>query len=102
MLRRYAQILRDAIAERAIEVEMELLIKEPRYQELNVRLCELLDMIERNLPPQMQYLVFEVDDVLMEQGALEIQKTYQQGLYDRFNLERFWMRVLGMRRGKSS
>jgi hypothetical protein len=101
MLRRYAQILRDAIAERAIEVETELLAKDSRYQELIARLCELLDKIERNLPPEMQRLVFELDDVMMEQGALEIRTMYLQGLYDRLSLERFWMRVLGMRHGKS-
>ena len=95
-LRRYAQILRDAITERAIEVEAELLAKDPRYQELNVKICELLDKIERNLPPEMQRLVFELDDVMMEQGALEIRTMYLQGLYDRFNVERFWMRVLGI------
>ena len=97
MLRPYAQILRDAIAERAIEVETELLAKDSRYRELIARLCELLDKIEKNLPPEMQRLVFELDDVLMEQGALEIRTMYLQGLYDRLNLERFWMKVCGMR-----
>ena len=101
MLRRYAQILRDTITERAIEVETELLTKDSRYRELIARLCELLDKIERNLPPEMQRLVFELDDVLMEQGALEIGTMYLQGLYDRLSLERFWMKVCGMRGRKS-
>ena len=61
-----------------------------------MKICELLDKIERNLPPEMQRLVFELDDVMMEQGALEIRTKYLQRLYDRFNLERFWRRVLGM------
>jgi hypothetical protein len=93
MLRSYAQILRDAIDERSIEVEMELLAKEPRYQELNVKICELLDKIERNLSPEMQQLVFDLDDVMMEQGALTSRVMYQQGLLDKFNLERFWLRI---------
>jgi hypothetical protein len=102
MLRRYAQILRDTITERVIEAETELLTKEPHYRELNIRLCELLDTIEHNLPPEMQHLIFELDDLMTEQGALETRTMYEQGLYDRVNLERFWRRVLGIRRRKSS
>ena len=101
MLRRYSQHLRDIITERVIEIETELLTKERNYRQLNVKLCELLDQIERNLPPEMQHLVFEVDEVMVEQGALGIRTLYLQGLCDRVNLERFWKRVLGMRRGKS-
>ena len=100
MLRRYSQILRDAISDRAIEAETELLTKEPRYRELNVKLCELLDTIERNLPPEMQHLIFELDDLMTEQGALETRTMYEQGLYDRFNLERFWIKILGMQSKK--
>ena len=101
MIRRYSQILRDIITERVIEVETELLTKEPQYRQLNVKLCELLDTIERNLPPEMQHLVFEVDEVMVEQGTLGIWTMYLQGLYDRVNLERFWKLVLEMRCGKS-
>ena len=100
MLRRYSQIFRDAIAERADEVETELLCKEPRYRELNVKICELLHEIERNLPLEMQQLVFDLDALMAEQGSITSRVMYQQGLYDRFNLERFWLRILGMRRGR--
>ncbi|HBF36111.1 MAG TPA: hypothetical protein DDW50_02190 [Firmicutes bacterium] len=101
MLRRYSQILRDAISDRTIEAETELLTKEPRYRELNVKLCELLDTIERNLPPEMQHLIFELDNLMTEQGTLETRTMYEQGLNDRFNLERFWIKILGMRSKKS-
>lgn len=101
MLRRYAQILRDFITERGNEVETELLCKEPRYQELNVKLCELLDEIEQNLPLEMQRLVFTLDEVIMEQDSMTSRFMYQQGLYDRFNLERFWVRIREKRRRKS-
>jgi hypothetical protein len=98
MLRRYTQIVRDVIAERSIEVETEFLTTEPRYQELNVKICELLDTIERNLPLEMQQLVFDLDDVMMEQGALTSRVMYQQGLLDRFNVDRFWLRIRGLGR----
>ena len=39
MFKRYATILRDAITDRALEVETELLTRDQRYQELNAKIC---------------------------------------------------------------
>ena len=94
MLKHFAGILRDLVRDRANEVETEILMPDRRYQELNVRLCDILDRIERSLPPEQQKLLFDLDELSVEQDVLAYRLMYQQGVLDGLNLHRMlrWIR----------
>jgi hypothetical protein len=63
-------------------VEEQLLTPDPRYQELNTKLNEVLDRIGQNLPPGKERLLLELDSFWVERDILAYQRMYRQGLLD--------------------
>jgi hypothetical protein len=94
MLKHFSSILRDLIRERANEVETEVLMVNQRYQELNIMLCDVLDRIEQSLPPEQQELIFDLDEIMIEQDVLAYQSMYRQGVMDGLKLHRMMRWVM--------
>jgi hypothetical protein len=92
MPKRYAQILRDTISDRALEIENDILARDSGVLELNAKIHALLAQIEQNLPPGLQQLVLDLDDRIIEQEVLAHAIMYGQGVKDGFNFRRFLKR----------
>jgi len=92
MLKRYSQLINDAISHRTGEAEMEILSHHPRFLELNDRKNAILKQIGQNLKPELQNLILELDDCHVEQETLAYELMYRQGVKDGFNFRRLLRR----------
>jgi hypothetical protein len=85
MLKPFTINIQSALTDRVAEVEEQLLLSNPRYQELNTKLNEVMDRIGQNLPPEKEWLLLDLDKVNVERDALAYQMMYRQGLLDWIN-----------------
>ena len=82
MLKNFTAKIQTALTDRTNEVEEQLLMPDPRYQELNTKLNEVLDQISQNLPSGKERLLLELDEVCVERDVLAYRRMYRQGLLD--------------------
>lgn len=95
MLKKYSQIIRELIADRACEVEVQILLRDQRYQELNKAINGVIDRIEQLLPEGTDsMLLFDLDDLMVQREALAFRMLYRQGLRDGMAVNRL-VRLIG-------
>jgi hypothetical protein len=95
MLKHFIEILRDMVCDRTIEVETEVLSKDKYYRELDDKIIEVLDRIELSLPPAQQKLMFDLDELSVEQDVLAYKIMYKQGVLDGLKSHRIlrWLKA---------
>lgn len=93
MLKNFAEIINDAIFDRAGEVEGEFLGSDQRYQELCKQINDVFHQIEQHLSPELRRLLFDLDSLTGEQEGLAYEIMYKQGLIDGWNLKQMLFRV---------
>jgi hypothetical protein len=82
MLKPFTAKIQTALTDRTNEVEEQILMPDPQYQELNTKINEVLDRIGQNLPPGKERLPFELDEFWVERDILAYRRMYRQGLMD--------------------
>ena len=73
------------LTDRVAEEEEHLLLPDPRYQELNTKLNEVMDQLGQNLLPEKERLLVDLDKVCLERDTLTYRMMYRQGLMDGIN-----------------
>lgn len=82
MLKPFTAQIKDALTERANEVEEQILMKDGRYRELSDKMQDILDRIEKKLPLENAQLLIDLDDFWIERDVLAYRCMYRQGLLD--------------------
>ena len=73
------------LTNRVAEVEEHLILPDPRYQELNTKLNEVMDQLGQNLPSEKERLLLDLDKVCLERDDLAYRMMYRRGLIDGIN-----------------
>lgn len=85
MLKSFTIKIQLILTGRVAEVEEHLLLLDPRYQELNTKLNEVMDQLGQNLLPEKERLLVDLDKVCLERDTLTYRMMYRQGLIDGIN-----------------
>lgn len=70
--------IESALTDRANEVEEQVLIPDERYQELSAKMYDILDQIEKSLPPGKEQLLFNLDEFWTERDVMAYGRMYRQ------------------------
>lgn len=99
MLNCYSRILQTAVEDRTSEIEMKILSRNPKYQELHTKIDNLQNWLEQHLPSEERPMITELDDIYIAKAVIENETMYRQGLADGVRLNRLW-RWIGKTNGK--
>ena len=92
MLKRYSQIIRRILSDRAGEIAAGILARDPDFQRLHNQIQSLIIQIQQNLPGPLQNLVLDLDDYYSDLAVLAYEIMYRHGVNDGYQFRRFLKR----------
>jgi len=92
MFRRYIEVLRDAMEDRAGDI-LEILSRKEKYLAVEAKINDILVRIKENLPPEFEKLMFDLDDYNNDMKVLIGEIMYRYGVADGIIFQRILRKV---------